>query len=521
MQDVTERKRSQEALEQSQEMLSMAIEGANLGLFNWNLTTGKTFWAERNLRMLGYQQGDFIPTLKKWEELTHPQDWPTVKDNLDRHLNGESARFHVEFRMRNKNGYWQWLHVVGQTKESDSKPRSRRIVGVVSDITDRKALEAQLIQAQKMEAVGTLAGGIAHDFNNLLQAVLGYTEILMGLHQQGSAEYEDLGKIYSAGKRGADLVKNLLTFSRKVEPKFRVVDLDREVIDVQKILLRTIPRTIKVVVRSRDYLQEIMADPSQIGQILMNLAVNARDAMPQGGTLRIETRNTVVDEESCRTNPEFKPGPYVLLTVSDTGHGMDKQTLERIFDPFFSTKEVGKGTGLGLATVYGIVKQHNGHILCSSEPGSGTTFRIYFPGIERVAPVEDLEREAEPPRGTETILLADDEDMLLDLGKHILTSFGYHVLTAMNGKEALEIYERQGKNIALVMLDVNMPVMNGEQCLEEIRKINPKARVLIVTGFLDHVLKGSVAERLATGIVSKPYKVTQLLNEIRDVIDNR
>ncbi|MDQ1240181.1 MAG: two-component system, cell cycle sensor histidine kinase and response regulator CckA, partial [Thermodesulfobacteriota bacterium] len=476
--DVTDRKRAEEALKQAQEMLSMAIDGANLGIWDWNLTTGKTIWAERNFRMLGYEPGDFVPTFKKWEELVHREDWPQVSQNLQLHLDGKLPMFDVEFRMINKSGGWQWLRAAGQTKESPSEPTSRRIIGVVFDVTDRKSaedelkeseeryrqltensligifihredgtgvyvnpkmtemlgyaqeevvgtnfweaihpddremvmaramarlkgqhyptpheirllkksgdpilcevlatvindqgrpaimgniaditerkkLETQLIQAQKMEAVGTLAGGIAHDFNNLLQAVLGYTEIIMGRQGQGSPDLEDLKKIYNAGKRGADLVRNLLTFSRRVEPRFRVVHLDQEILEVQKLLLHTIPKTIRVVFRPKDCLNDIMADPSQVGQILMNLAVNARDAMPSGGTLGIETQNTFLNEEFCSRNPEIKPGPYVELTVSDTGHGMDEETIERIFDPFFSTKEVGKGTGLGLATVYG------------------------------------------------------------------------------------------------------------------------------------------------------------------------
>ena len=230
-----------------------------------------------------------------------------------------------------------------------------------------------------MEAVGTLAGGIAHDFNNLLQVVLGYSEFMLQRKKEGEPDYDGLQKIYQAGKRGADLVRSLLTFSRKVETKYVPVNLNQEITQVQHLLSRTIPKTIKIDLHLSGNLESIKADPSQIGQVLMNLGVNARDAMPDGGTLTIETANIQLDEEYCSSHLEAKPGSYVLLTVSDTGQGMDKETLSHIFEPFFTTKERGKGTGLGLATVYGIVKQHGGHIICYSEPGQGPHLRFIFP----------------------------------------------------------------------------------------------------------------------------------------------
>ena len=405
------------------------------------------------------------------------------------------------------------------------RPRQWEIGGkqiraiAIRDISDRKSLEKQLLQAQKMEAVGTLAGGIAHDFNNLLQAVIGFSEILMNRQEPGSADLQDLRKIHAAGKRGADLVRNLLTFSRKVEPKLTPVDLAGEVIEVQKLLSQTIPKTIKIVVSSRGRVSEIMADRSQITQVLMNLAVNARDAMPDGGILTLGTENIFLDNAFVSTQPEIEPGEYVLLTVSDTGHGMDKQTLDRIFDPFFSTKEVGKGTGLGLATVYGIVKQHGGHIVCSSEPGQGTTFKIYFPAIQSIEEFQSAKDDTPPPRGTETILFADDEQMLCDLGKDILTAFGYKVLQAYHGKEALRMYQEHASEISLVMLDLNMPEMDGWHCMGEILKLNPMARVLIITGFQEHAVTERAQDLGAAGLVLKPYDVRQLLIKVRETLD--
>ena len=303
-------------------------------------------------------------------------------------------------------------------------------VDVGHDVTENVELQMQLLQAQKMESLGTLAGGIAHDFNNLLQVVLGYSEFMLQRKKEGEPDYDGLQKIYQAGKRGADLVESLLTFSRKLETKFVPVNLNQEITQVQYLLSRTIPKTIKIELHLSGNLESIQADPSQIGQVLMNLGVNARDAMPDGGTLTIETANVQLDKEYCSSHLEAMPGSYVLLTVSDTGQGMDKKTLSHIFEPFFSTKEVGKGTGLGLATVYGIVKQHDGHIICYSEPGHGTTFKIYLPAIQTEKELEIATFETAITGGTETVLLVDDEESIRELGAELLDSFGYKVITA-------------------------------------------------------------------------------------------
>ena len=509
LQDISQRKKIEAALRESEARYRQLSEVAFEGIFFHD--HGVLLEAnDQAFEMFGYERGELIgkPIMEK--TLT-PESLEIVKEKIAAGstesyeaigVKKDGSQFPMEIRPR------EW--------DADGK-RIRAVA--IRDISDRKSLEQQLLQAQKMEAVGTLAGGIAHDFNNLLQAVIGFSEILMKRQQPGSRDFEDLRKIYTAGKRGADLVRNLLTFSRKVEPKLTPVDLTREVVEVQKLLSQTIPKTIKIVLGSRGRVSEIMADPSQVTQILMNLAVNARDAMPDGGTLTLATENVFLDNDFVRTHPEVEPGEYVLLTVSDTGHGMDKQTLERIFDPFFSTKEVGKGTGLGLATVYGIVKQHHGHIECASEPGQGTVFRIYFPALERKEEVESEQEETPPPGGTETILLADDEQMLCDLAKDVLTAFGYKVLQASHGREALEIYQKHGSEISLVMLDLNMPEMDGWRCMAEILKLNPRARILVITGFQEHVVGRNALAQGAAGVVMKPYDVRQLLIHVRETID--
>jgi len=316
------------------------------------------------------------------------------------------------------------------------------------------------------------------------------------------------------------LTQQLLTFSRKVESQLRPVDLNQEIIQVEKLLKRTIPKMIDIELNLNDTLKIINADPTQMEQVMMNLAVNARDAMPDGGKLIIGTDNLVLNEEFCRINIGAVPGTYVMLAVSDTGHGMDRETLEHIFEPFYTTKEIGKGTGLGLAMVYGIVKNHSGYITCNSEAGSGTTFKIYLPIIEE-ATDEELgdEPEAMPEGGTETILLVDDESYIRDLGKKMLTRFGYTVLTAVDGESALALYREKRTHISLVILDLSMPGMGGERCLEELLRTDPGAKVIIASGYAVDEPKAKVMKARAYGFVGKPYDMKKLLEVIREVID--
>ena len=371
-----------------------------------------------------------------------------------------------------------------------------------------------------MEAVGTLAGGIAHDFNNLLQMVLGYSELMLQTKKEGETDYVGLQTIHQAGKRGADLVKGLLTFSRKVETKYVPVNLNQEITHIQSLLSRTIPKTIKIDLHLDGDLESILADPSQLGQVLMNLGVNARDAMPDGGTLSIETSNVQLDKEYCSAHLEVKPGRHVLLTVSDTGQGMGKETLSHIFEPFFTTKETGKGTGLGLAIVYGIVKQHDGHIVSYSVLGHGTTFKVYLPAIQTDKDLETPTSEMAIRGGTETVLLVDDEEVLRDLGATLLNEFGYKVITAGNGKDALEVYRMEKDRVSLILLDLNMPVMDGRQCLAEILRIDPNAKVIIASGYSESGPANDASAGGAKALVQKPYEMRQLLTTIRNILDN-
>ena len=401
----------------------------------------------------------------------------------------------------------------------DASGKITDFVAVKRDITEHLELSNQLFQAQKMEAIGTLAGGVAHDFNNLLQVVLGYSELMLSEENLPAQYKEDLGRMNQAARNGADLVQRLLTFSRKTRIKPLPLNLNRRIEQLQKMLSRTISRMITIELALADDLAAINADPTQVDQILMNLAVNSADAMPEGGKLTIETKNVALDRHYAKTHLGADPGRYVLLSVSDTGHGIDKETLKHIFEPFFTTKGPGEGTGLGLAMVYGIVRQHGGHIVCYSEPSEGTVFRIYFPALVS----DEVERETSvrslPRGGHETILLVDDEELIRDLGARILTGAGYKVITASNGKEALDVYQARSNEIALVILDLVMPEMGGKQCLERLTGCDPFVKVIIASGYsADGATRQTLASG-AKGFVNKPYDVRRVLEVVRAVLD--
>jgi len=410
-----------------------------------------------------------------------------------------------------------------ETTISPIRDDSGAIVNFVSvnrDVTQEVALEAQLLQAQKMEAVGTLAGGIAHDFNNLLQVIQGYTEVLLHDTNHEQSGYEPLKKIHGSAKRGAELTSQLLTFSRKVQSERRPLDLNQEVEQVKNLLERTIPKMIEIELYLSKTDAIVSADPVQVEQALMNLAVNAMDAMPEGGKIILETEKAVLDEQFCKVHLGAKPGEYVLLSISDTGHGMDKEILDHVFEPFYTTKEVGKGTGLGLAMVYGIVKTHEGYILCYSELDSGTTFKIYLPALVQSGHWREAgEGDDQLKGGDETILLVDDEKYIRELGVELLTDVGYEVFTATDGEGALQLYRKEQRRIDLVILDLVIPGMGGKKCYEEILKINPQAKILIVSGYSVNGPGKEAMEAGAKGFVGKPFDVSHLLETVRDILD--
>ncbi|MFZ1983868.1 MAG: response regulator [Desulfatitalea sp.] len=402
---------------------------------------------------------------------------------------------------------------------ADSSGRITGLCGFARDLTTTKQLEAQLLQAQKMEAIGTLAGGIAHDFNNLLQAIMGYAQILLMERDNTDPDAIKLKEIEKAAQRATDLTKQLLAFGRKVEIKSRPVDVNQVIKQVEKLLKRTIPKMIDIELRLTEPILTVNADPVQLEQVLLNIGVNARDAMPDGGRMIIETANMAPDEAFRKINLIESSSDCVLLTITDTGHGMSPEVMEHLFEPFFTTKQIGKGTGLGMAMAYGIIKNHGGHISCQSTPGRGTTFMIHLPAITAAAE-QDADVAEEPIQAGqgETILVVDDEIILRDLTKDMLSTNGYTVLTAGSGEEALQLYRQKGQEIGLVLLDLIMPGMGGKNCLAEILKINPQIKVLISSGFtMDEPGKDPVLIQ-AKGFIQKPYNLSMMLQCMREVI---
>jgi two-component system cell cycle sensor histidine kinase/response regulator CckA len=392
-------------------------------------------------------------------------------------------------------------------------------VGIARDISERRLLEEQLVQSQKMEAVGRLAGGIAHDFNNLLTSILGYSDLALGQLAPDDPLRSEVQEIGKAGERAAALTRQLLAFSRKqiIEP--RILALNDVVSDLSKMLRRLIGENIDLVTTLDSDLGSIRADPGQVEQILVNLAVNARDAMPDGGRLVIETQNVDSYEPYSGGPVKAAAGPYVLLTVSDSGEGMDAETQSHIFEPFFTTKEIGKGTGLGLATVYGIVKQSGGDIWVKSERGQGARFEVYLPRVGESVPAAEPGQAADPPHGSEWILLVEDEEAVRHLARRVLEAGGYFVLAAEHAAEALEIAARHPGAIDLLVTDVIMPGMSGPRLSERLCVVRPRIKVLFISGYADAEIAERGVLNAETALLQKPFTPDTLLLRVREVLD--
>jgi PAS domain S-box-containing protein len=513
--EIAERKLAEEALRESEERYRTVLEANPDPVVVYDIEDKVVYFNPAFTDVFGWTLEERLG--KKLDGFVPEANWPETQMMIDKVLAGESFSTIESFRYT-KDGDIIPVSISGAVhRDGEGNP-----VGSVinlRDVTERKKLESQLQQAQKMEAVGTLAGGVAHDFNNLLQAVQGYAELALMGKREDEPGYREVQEIVRAARRGGELTQQLLAFSRKAESNLRPTDLNHEVKNIKRLLERTIPKMIDIELDLQEDLKAVNADPAQIEQILMNLAVNAKDAMSEEGKLTIATRKVTVDETYCRTHTDAKPGEYVLLSITDTGYGIAKETMDRIFEPFYTTKGVGEGTGLGLAMVYGIVKNHGGYVMCSSEPGAGATFEIYLPAIEKmVEPIDD--EVIEPPQGGgETILLVDDEDFIRELGKEMLERFGYNLLTATNGEGALEIYRQRNGEIDLVILDLIMPGMGGKRCLEELLEIDPQVRVVIASGYSFNVLTKEAPKAGVSGFINKPYDMRQMLKVVRGVLD--
>ncbi len=520
--DITERKKTDEALRESEDRYRQITENSLTGIYI-NQDEVCVYVNLRMAEILGYAKEEMIG--RRLVEAVRPSDREMVLERTKARLSGELSPTAYELRLVKKTGEEIWCEILATVVDYRGRPA---LMGNVADVTGRKKAEeereilrTQLLQAQKMEAIGTLTGGIAHDFNNLLTIINGFTEVILSEKTEDDPYSADLQKIMEAGRKGAELVQRLLALSKKGESDPQPLDLNRAVENSISLIRGTFPKIFEIETIFEKDLGMVNADSAQVEQVLMNLFINAKEAMPEGGRLRIETKNMIVDEAHCKRHVGAKPGPHVLIEVLDTGVGMDADTLRRIFDPFFTTKgwDFKKGTGLGLSVAKGIVEQHGGWITFQSEPGKGTTFTMYFPAIVEEPVAERPKPLTETVSRGEKILLVDNEELVRDLGKRILERSGYTVITASNGKEALEIYAREQSNIGLVVLDLIMPQMGGEKCLEELVKINPYVKVVVSSG---HSLAPKEWDHLGTyakGFVNKPYQLKEFLKVVREVID--
>ncbi len=417
-----------------------------------------------------------------------------------------------------EEGDTRWIEAMAIPVKWQSGPAA---LFFIRDITAKRTLERELIQAQKMEAVGTLASGVAHDLNNIFQIIAGYVQMGIELAEKDSRMGYFLGQIEKTVERASLVTRQLLIFSRKKETRREIIDVNRQIVSLSKLLQRVIPKMIKIDLRLSANAGSILADPIQLEQVLMNLALNARDAMPEGGELLVSTKRIVKEWELLSMiGSGAGPGQkdeFVCIQISDTGTGMVPEVRERIFDPFFTTKEEGRGTGLGLAIVYGIVKAHGGWITCESEPGAGTTFSVFFPACKEDGEVaeEGPSRVAYPQESSEVIMLVDDEEQIRDIGKNMLEKVGFRVLLASSGEEALQLFEEEHGRINLVLLDLNMPGIGGFRCLEKLKKLKPDIRVIICTGYLDEDTISKIRKLDVEDFVHKPFRFSEILPIIR------
>jgi two-component system, cell cycle sensor histidine kinase and response regulator CckA len=513
--DITERKESQLRVERSEERLRLIIESSPIGITI--VQEGKYAYVNpRFVEIFGYESAKELLALPV--EATYlPDSIKLIVQKAVGRDSGTKSIAHYDAIGVSKSG--QRMSVAAWVTEIEHLGK-QAYLAFVMDLTESKSIRSQLLQAQKMEAIGNLAGGIAHDFNNLLTVIQGYSELLLFDENIDDQMKPDLERMHNAARSGADLIQRLLVFSRKSEIKTRPMILNSQIVEITSLLSRTIPKTISIELRLADEIPQIEADPVQVEQILMNLAVNAKHAMPNGGHLVMETRQLILEHENTSSHLGVKPGNYVLVTVSDTGEGIAEEAMEHIFEPFFTTKSPDKGTGLGLSVVYGIIKQHGGHVICDSQRGVGTTFRIYFPVVETKIQLRTKKQRHKIPSGTERILLVDDERDVRDLGARILSGAGYTVLTAANGREALDIFRKERQKIAVVILDLIMPVMDGHQCLRDILQIDQQARIIVSSAYSADGLQDKMSLSGAKGVVAKPYDMDEMLATVRNVLDS-
>jgi two-component system, cell cycle sensor histidine kinase and response regulator CckA len=519
--DVTERKQARLALAQSQERLQLALRAARMGTWRWEVSTNTLSWDEGLRQLYGLASDESVTRYEQFLQRVHQDDRALVRTAVEQAIEGGGG-LDYEFRIIMPGGGARWLADQGRVVR-DPSGKLLYMTGVCLDVTDRKQVEDRLRQAQRMDSVGQLAGGIAHEANNMMSVVLGCADYVLQRNDLPEAVRQDVDQIWRAAKRTAGITQQLLAFSRRQVLQPQVLDLNATVRDLEPILTRALGETRGLRMHLSTSLGKIRADPGQLEQVLINLTLNARDAMQDGGRLTIETMNVVLDQAYAAAKPveTLEPGEYAALVVTDTGHGMDRVTVSRIFEPFFTTKGVGQGTGLGLSTVYGIVKQSGGFIWVYSEPGLGTTFKLYFPLVVPSLEVRALEIPAPPGRLDETVLIAEDEPMVRNIMARTLRDCGYTVLEAGDGTEALEIVEAQDGRVSLIVADVVMPDMGGRVMASQLARRWPEVPVLFTSGYTGlEVIRRGLLEA-GREFIQKPLAPEALARKVREMVDAR
>ncbi|MFC2170592.1 ATP-binding protein, partial [Calditrichota bacterium] len=515
--DITEHKRAEEALRESEVKFRNIIEQSSDAIY---LLFEDRFEIinRRFTEMFGVTKKEALSPEFDFMQLVAPESHDLIRERGMMQKRGEAPPVHYEFTALDKWG--NFINVEASVKKIDYRGGSA-VQGILRDVSERKVLEEQLRQSQKMEGIGRLAGGVAHDFNNLLTVIMGESDMMAMTLDKLDPLMKDISEIQEATRRAADLTRQLLAFSRKQTLQPNTINLRDTVKSMHKMLVRVIGEDINLQTFSADDLWNVEADPGQIEHVIVNLTVNARDAMPDGGSLTIETENVELDAEYARHHPSVESGPYVMLAVSDTGAGMTPEVQAQIFEPFYTTKEVGKGTGLGLSTVFGIIMQSGGHIWVYSEVGDGTTFKIYLPMIEDEAETYIGKSDADKlPHGTETILLVEDEEKVRRLSCRILNKLGYNVLEAESGSEALKMCEEMDKPVDLVLTDVIMPGIKGSEMVRKLQEIWKEFKVLYMSGYTSNAIVHSGVLDAGTPYLQKPFHPADLAMKVRSILDS-
>ena len=515
--DITESKRAARALRESEERYRELVENAIDIIYTHDLEGNYTSVNRAGERITGYTRDESIGL--SLVQTVAPEYLPKAREMIARKLSGEEITAY-DLEIITKKGGRVPIEVNTRIIYENGNPVG--VQGIARDITERKQLEDQLRQSQKLEGIGLQAGGIAHDFNNLLTVINGYGDLSLKRMSPSDPMRTNIEAMRDAGKRAATLTGQLLAFSRKQVLQPRVHNLNAVITDLEKMLRRIIRESIEFRTILDPTLENIKADPGQIEQVIMNLSVNARDAMPNGGTLTIETQNIHLDETYVGQHINVVPGSFVKMTFTDTGEGMDEKIQRRIFEPFFTTKELGKGTGLGLSTVHGIIKQSGGDITVYSEVGQGTTFKIYLPCVNETIQKPKWIGDEGDYSGTETILLVEDEEIVRNLVSQILTSYGYTVLEATGGKEALAIYDTYSDSepVHLLLTDVIMPKMSGRELKDQVRMRHPFIKVMFMSGYTDESITHSGILDLGAAFIEKPFSPAGLARKVREVLES-